>query len=277
MLDNLSNGEKVVAAIIGLLVIGGLLENAPGLIILLIIFGVLYARRDQSNDTGSYTDYEEDDSMRRITPEPVRRERPSSAEQIHSHALRAVRRAGIDPNDVKVLPVNIGLLSYKDENDPVINSTRPIDDNVDYIQPFVELRIPVTAKGRLRFEIFDNNRHRVFMHTDEYTLERGRNLIMPATRLPIHDEQEMDGRWEMRITADGVTLARHVFEWQPADEDSPRVAEDGEISSELRAYMVETRFQSMSLDELLAPQEEATEDDTPDYLAEQDDPRRRQA
>lgn len=260
MWERMSGAEKVVSALIAFFMINALFSGEPGLFVLLVIIGVAFAMRNSGHQTAyrEPVDYEDE------AYEPVvRRERPANAEQIHQHALRAVRRANLDPNNVSVLPVDIGLIVFRGE-ERFIHHNRPVDDDIDYVLPFVQLRVPVAASGRVKFEILDNTGQKVYAHEEKYELKRGRNLVLPSTRLPIHDEQEMDGRWELRITADNIILARHVFEWASSGSSDfhKHIAEDGEISSALRAVLAEARLQEMSLDELLAHQEEDSQQQT---------------
>ena len=189
---------------------------------------------------------------------PHREERPASAEQVFDHALEAVQRAGHDPDKLKVLPVDVGVITYHGNQDPMIHRTWAVEDDCDYIQPFVQLRVPRQASGRIRFELLDNTGQVVFVHEDKYQLERGRNLITPSARLPIHAEQEIDGSWQLHIMADNVMLAQHAFDWEETANPkfSRHIGEDGEISSQLRAVLAESRLEEMSLDDLLAHQEE---------------------
>jgi hypothetical protein len=251
MMQNLSRNEKLLGLLLLLLAISGVIEGQPGLLVLLIILGVLHSMR---SNLGSADEADVHAGERRSGR---RRERPD-AERIYQHALESVRRAGLNPDDVQVLPVDMGLLAFHGDDEPVIHRNWPVEDDCDYIQPFVQLRVPVAAAGRVRFEIFDNTGQPVFVNENDYQLRRGRNLIIPSTRLPVHDQQDMHGRWEVRITADNVLLARHSFEWESPDDVGFRrhVGEDGEISSELRALLAESRLQEMSLDDLLAHQEE---------------------
>jgi hypothetical protein len=178
--------------------------------------------------------------------------------RIYQHALTAVEAAGHDPQTVKVLAVDIGVMAFKEQQDPVVHRTRDILDDVDFIQPYVQLRLPTTAIGLIRFEIVDAEGQTVFVHEERHQLERGRNLITPAARLPVHDALLLDGEWELRVSADGRMLAVHQFGWQESSSTVIRrhLTEDGEISSELRAAMTENRLQDMSLDDLLAYQED---------------------
>lgn len=183
--------------------------------------------------------------------------RQPGMEQVYRHAVKAVERAGLSPAETQVLPVDIGLMVFSGDQEPTIFRAQPIPDDVDYVQPFVQLRLPRRAVGRVRFEILDSDRQVIFIHEDRHQLERGRNLISPAARLPIHDAQAMHGSWELRISADGTLLAAHRFDWVESTNKVIRrqLSADGEISSEMRAMLSDNRLQGMSLDELLEGQE----------------------
>ncbi len=184
------------------------------------------------------------------------------ADQVYAHALEAVRGAGLDPNSTHVLPIDIGVMTFSADQEPTIYRTKPVLDDVDYIQPFVQLRLPTRAVGRVRFEILDSDDQVLFIHEDNHQLQRGRNLVTPAARLPIHDAHNFHGEWQMRISADGVLLAVHHFGWQESTTKVIRrhIREDGEVSNEMRAMMAESRLQTLSLDELLAEQAVEEED-----------------
>jgi hypothetical protein len=153
----------------------------------------------------------------------------------------------------------------------VIYRTRPVLDDVDYIQPFVQLRLPTRARGRIRFELVDSDGQTLFVHEEDHEFQRGRNLVVPAARLPIHDAHAMMGDWQLRITADGVLIADHRFAWQENTSKVIRrnLTADGELSNEVRAMVAENRLPHMSLDELLEPQEEPRETDDADEAPRQ--------
>lgn len=188
----------------------------------------------------------------------VDRKPTTNADRVYSHALEAVQRAGLDASNTPVLPVDIGLFGHKGDDNPKLYRTRAIPKDVDYIQPFVQLRLPKRARGRITFEIIDDQGETMFARTEEYELQRGRNLVVPARRLPVHDALDMEeGKWTLRISADKVLLAEHHVRWtEPANDFvAEHIQEDGEISNELRAAMAESRLEKMSLDELLSFQE----------------------
>lgn len=189
----------------------------------------------------------------------------SGKDRIYNHALNAISEAGLDPETIRVLPTDIGVLSFKDRQEPVVHRTRDLPDDVDYLQPFVQLRLPVKAQGRIRFEIIDHDGQMLFVHEDDQVFKRGHNLIMPASRLPIHDAHALNGNWELRVSADNLLLAVHHFTWTESATRQVRrhLTEDGEISNALRAAMAESRLGSLSLDDLLSDQQDTMEEPAP--------------
>ncbi len=185
--------------------------------------------------------------------------RPDNVQQIYPHALRAVADAGHRPEDMPVLPVDIGVLAHRGDEPPQLYRTQAVPDDVDYIQPYVQLRIPTRAQGTVTFELLDDRGELLFYREEPHTFNAGLNLIVPERRLPVHDALDMDeGAWTLRVSADGTVLAVHGFGWREASESIVvgHIKDDGEISNELRAAMAESRLESMSLDELLAFQDD---------------------
>ena len=241
--------------------------------VILVLLGLLFLVRQFDNDnvssnltSQSYdynynydydTDFEEDfEEFESLNQQPA-----SAEQRVYRHALEAVTRAGMDPDEMQVLAVDIGVLTTKGDDEPQIYRTWSLPDDVDYIQPFVQLRVPMDATGDIRFEIIDSTGTAVYVHEDSFKLNRGRNFITPTTRMPIHDQMELDGKWGLRIVADGVTIADHRFEYAEAAGANIRrhIGEDGEINTEMRAVMTESRIPKMSLDDLLAYQDDEDE------------------
>jgi hypothetical protein len=236
--------------------LGGIASSGVPALVFLVVGGyLLWQQFGQNGRFPSFnaSRWDEDEGYEEI---PIEIHQPGT-EKVYAHALRAVERAGLDPDSVRVLPVDIGLMAFKDNSDPVVYRSQAIDDDIDYIQPFVQLRLPTKAVGRIKFEIIDGDGQRLFVHEENHQLERGRNLVTPAARLPIHDGHAMQRDWQLRISADGMVLATHTFAWQESDQERIRrhLTEDGEMSNELRAAQAENRLQKMSLDDLLADQE----------------------
>lgn len=239
-------GLGILLIVLGLASVGGDFTAA-------LVFGglglyLMYRQFDQSR---ANIDYQRRDGLSQDTEAQPR------ADQVYAHALDAVRDAGLDPTTTNVLPVDIGVMTFSADQDPIIYRTKPVLDNVDYIQPFVQLRLPTQAVGRIRFEVLDSDGQTLFIHEEYHHLQRGRNLVTPAARLPIHDAHNMNGDWQLRVSADGVLLAVHPFGWQESTTKAIRrhLREDGELSNEVRAMLADSRLQKMSLDELLADQQ----------------------
>lgn len=237
--------------------------------VILVLLGLLFLVRQFDNDNVSSNltsqgydynydyDYEDDyDELEMVSQQP-----PSAEQRVYRHALEAVTRAGLDPDDTQVLAVDIGILTTKGDEEPQIYRTWSLPDDIDYIQPFVQLRVPMEATGNISFEIIDSTGNPVYKHKDSFKLNRGRNFISPTTRMPIHDQMELDGKWGLRIVADDVMIAEHRFEYAEAAGANIRrhIGEDGEINTEMRAVMTESRIPKMSLDDLLAYQDDEDE------------------
>lgn len=267
-------GRRFGEIILGLvLLMVGLasLEGAPPVLLFLAVFGFfLLARQFNMTNRSAMLREDRDFSEGRIARRRTRRlERdddlapptPVSMPReghIYDHALDAARAAGMDVQNARVYPVDIGVMAFRDEDDPIIYRTSEIPDDMDYIQPYVQLRLPMRVRGTIRFEIRDGNGERVFLHQIERDLARGDNLITPAARLPVHDALGFDGRWELLITANDVPVAHHTLTWRETGSRLMRqhIQEDGEMSSELKALVEDSRLGRLSLDELLADQEE---------------------
>lgn len=177
--------------------------------------------------------------------------------RVQRHALKAFRRAGHDPNENQaVVPSDVGVIVYMENQPPTIYRTAAVPDVADYIQPYLELYLNVPeAQGRIRFEIVDGDNQPVFVHEEEKNLKQGHNLITPAYRLPIHDAQALKSTWQLRISADGILLAEHPLQWRltQTNEFSQYVGADGELTDELREVAAQSTPR-MSLDDLLAMQ-----------------------
>ena len=186
---------------------------------------------------------------------PARRQRQR---QIAGHAALAVRNAGHDPEAMSLRVSDIGVFAICHGRETLVHRVQSVRDDVDYIQPWVALRVPTAAAGTLRFEIRDADDRLHFQRDRTLQLRAGENLVSPAARMPVHDALLTEGDWQLCVYADGSLLAAHSFFWVEADEslDEPRLRahlrEDGEMSDELqRAFAESSQEQNRSLDELL--------------------------
>lgn len=252
---------------IGLVILFLLATQNAGFFGLLFLVGMLYFVRSmmesgttytQSRRPRRYDDYRGDEYTSDVyTP---RYEEPVVENLEVDHVVEAIRTAGHDPSTLQVLPIDLGVMVYKDNNQPEIYRMDAIPDDVDYVRPFVELELPSAVSGRIRFEILDSNGKSLFVDENSYQLKRGTQPIIAQTWLPVHDAQDLDGMWQLRVSADGVLLANHTFEWDREPDPAAirrHIEEDGEMSADLREAMAASRLERMSLDELLSDQEDS--------------------
>ncbi|MEL6307674.1 MAG: hypothetical protein AAFQ52_06000 [Chloroflexota bacterium] len=274
-MDFRNNRNTILLAFILLMLAGVALLESSALVVM-ISLGLLFLVRQfdnnqlqsSSSEETNYDynyDYDYDYDYGASTTndyeygiEEERMPRQAQSDPVYRHALEAVERVGHDPDNVQVLTVDIGVMAFKEGGEPTVFRTWSLPDDVDYIQPFVQLRLPSKAQGNIKFELLDANGNAVFVREDLHNLERGRNFITPAARLPIHDETMTGGQWGIRVSADDMVIAEHLFEFSEAADQAIRrhIGEDGEINAELRAVMAESRLPKMSLDELLEFEEQ---------------------
>ena len=183
-----------------------------------------------------------------ITLSPV----PDSQENAYTHAIQATQRAGINPNWASVLPIDIGLVGFSDNQTGIIYRIAPIPAQIKYIQPFVKLHVRHATHKRIRFEIKDDQDSPVLKSEKEYALKIGENLVTPATRLPVAKLETIKGLWKLWIYENDEPLAVHHFGWERDSVGGVTVpiSQDGEISPELTDEL-ESQFGTISLDELL--------------------------
>lgn len=171
-----------------------------------------------------------------------------------SHAIEAVSAAGHAPEDLALLPVDIGFLAYSAGSRPVVHREAPIPDTVDYIQPYVELELERPAAGTLRFEVVDSEGEVRYVREERRQLKAGRTPVIPETRMPVGDFLYTDDSWALRVYAANTLIAEHHFGWVDPDVAPAlreHLAEDGELSADLEVLVEQASLQPMSLDELL--------------------------
>jgi hypothetical protein len=209
------------------------------------------ANRGRSTGNGSrvYENPTTSAPARRATPAA----RQSDAEPL-SHAAEAVAAAGHAPEDLALLPVDIGFLAYTSGSRPVVHREAPIPDTVDYIQPYIELSLERPAAGTLRFEIVDSEGDVHYVREERRQLKAGRTPVIPETRMPVGDFLYTSDDWSLRVYAANTLIAEHHFGWVDPDVAPAlreHLAEDGELSADLEVLVEQASLQPMSLDELL--------------------------
>ncbi|MBC8100534.1 MAG: hypothetical protein H7Y11_13915 [Armatimonadetes bacterium] len=250
-----------------------LATQSPNLLGILFIIAMIWGMLALTQNNGSVRNIEQPDRRWASFREPAPNLAPDflppmlfEAEEIEpDHVLEAITTAGNDPDALTVLPIDLGVLVYSGNREPEMHRNQPLPSSAQFVRPFVELELPRAATGRIRFELLDSGGKVVFADEKPRTLQRGTNALVSDTWLRLHAGLTLDGMWQMKVYADGLLLANHVFEWGNAPQRKaparPQVQEDGEISPELRQIIAENRLQRISLDELLADQQPDTQDD----------------
>jgi hypothetical protein len=117
----------IFLVIIGLSALG---EGFPALAMLGIGAFLLWRQMGGDTDISSifqqFTQPSERERQREEAYEVVETGRQSGAEKVYAHALRAVERAGLDPNEVRVLPVDIGVMAFRGDLDPMVYRTHEV-------------------------------------------------------------------------------------------------------------------------------------------------------
>lgn len=181
---------------------------------------------------------------------------PEREGRVYPHARRAARRAGITVEQARVYPTDIGLIGYRAGQAPVVFRSGAVPPDIESIQPYLELYVPMRVHGRLRFELRNARGAPVFAHTVEQDLAHGVNLISPPARLPIDLAAARDGHWELHISANEVPIAVHRIAWASGAAELVRqhMLSDGEISPALSNMLSEAELAPLSIDDLLADQ-----------------------
>jgi len=207
----------------------------------------------------------EEDYAQEETAPAARRRAGGGASRMHRVAAQAVRRAGQDPATLAVAPVDIGVLAYESrEATPTLYRETRLPEDAAYIRPFMLLRSPRRARGKIRFELLDGQGALRFVDETEWELKAGETFVYPATWLPADRIEDFGGEWTLRVYAAETLLAAHEFAWWDAGVGDLRryLTGDGEISDDLLEGLSGTHVERLSLDDLL--------DDQPGVVVEED-------
>lgn len=191
----------------------------------------------------------------------VRARRSTDSIEAFPHAVKAAHAAGNYPKEGGVYPSDIGVLAYREGEEPMIVRDWEAPDDISYMQPYIELYVPRTASGNIRFEIFNTRGRLMYAREENRDLKAGRNLILPRTRLPLTASIDLEDGWHLRVLADGYLLADHTINFMEADQfnQSPlaaHIGEDGEISAQLQEALQDRDDSPLSIDDLLSDQDD---------------------
>jgi hypothetical protein len=181
-----------------------------------------------------------------------------SAPRGNTAAQRAMQRAGYEGGGNYVEVTDIGLLAYRQSDEPKMIRYGDVLVDTHFLRPFIELWLPYQARGTVRFELLDNTERVRYVDEADYDLEPGDNVLLPSTWLPLRGGTIPPGEWRLQVMAGDTLLARHPFGWQQVGggELQPYIASDGEISPALQHALRAHARQAVSLSDLLSDQEE---------------------
>jgi hypothetical protein len=262
------NGRQVREMVLGIFFLAlGLwsLAQTPAVAGILIVMALLFfafrdANRSRPRQPSARYPLDQADARfasRRAAPNIE----PPPDDGMYTHALDAARAAGMTPENSFVLPIDIGVMAYERDGRRVIHRMLPLNSLTDYLQPFIQLRLAANAYGRLKFEIVDENDERLFVHEERHRFAQGVNFITPPSRLRVQPGDNA-ATWRLRVYADDSLIADHALLWEVGTSAVVRrnLLEDGEISPEIgaqvRTLLNQNRLTDISLDELLASQDD---------------------
>jgi hypothetical protein len=173
-------------------------------------------------------------------------------------AQRAMRRAGYEGGGDYVDVTDIGLLAYRQSDEPKMIRYGDVLVDTHFLRPFIELWLPYRSRGTVRFELLDSAGRVRYVDEADYDLEPGENVLLPSTWLPLRSKATPSGEWRLQVMAGDTLLARYPFGWQQVGggELQPYIASDGEISPALQHALRKHARQAVSLSDLLSDQEE---------------------
>jgi hypothetical protein len=212
------------------------------LLFIVFLFGLFSIAEGRSNPVSTLT-------QRARVPQTEKRSRAAAI---------AARRAGYESGEDYVQVTDIGLLAYRQTDEPRLVRYGGVLLDTHYLRPFIELWLPYDARGQVRFELVDNDGRLRYADEDEYDLEPGTNTVLPGTWLPLKGKTIEPGEWRLRVLASNTLLAVHVFDWQAVGGGRIQryVTSDGEISPSLQQALQARPSEAMSLSDLLSDQEE---------------------
>lgn len=217
-----------------------------------------FANRDFSLSSETETTNRQGGSTRRRTPTRTKSSGARLPGRMHRVATKAVRKAGQDPKEMVVAPVDVGILVYEDRNaTPTLYREARLPEEAEYIRPFMLLRSPRHARGAIRFELYDGDGEKRFENDHDWELKAGETFVYPSTWLPMHSIDDIGGEWTMRVYAANTLLAVHDFMWPDSGGGEFRqyLNGDGEISEDLAEELSSARLGRLSLEALLDDQE----------------------
>lgn len=171
-------------------------------------------------------------------------------------AQKAMQRARAD--QTQFVLTDIGVLAYRDRKTSKMVRTQPVVTDTQYLRPFAEITAKQRTQAHVTMALLDSDGRAVFMDKNTYTLSLRPTPIVTKNWLPLQNLVHSGGSWSVVIEVDGVVMAIHRFGWVGLAENdiTQRLMNDGELTAELHQAVKTGKFRKMSLDELLADQED---------------------
>lgn len=153
---------------------------------------------------------------------------------------------------------DVGLLAYRHTKEPKLIRYGDVMTDTRFLRPFAELWLPYKASGQVRFELFDGDGRLRYADEAGYDLDRGKNMLLPGTWLPLEGKVIKPEDWTLRVLAGDTLLGIHQFGWKSVGGGRIQqyVDHDGEINPALQNLLRAKPREAVSLSELLADQEE---------------------
>ncbi|MBN1966563.1 MAG: hypothetical protein JW910_18065 [Anaerolineae bacterium] len=182
---------------------------------------------------------------------------PPARPRLHRTAVRAMQRAGHDPVESPVRLADVGLLVYDGSDAPYVEREDRLPVEADYVRPFMVLRSPQAAQGKIRFELIDGDGVRRFIDETPWRFQAGETFVYPQTWLPLRNLEAFGGNWTLRVYAAGTLIGAHEFRWRDpgGGEFREYIDGDGEFTDQLYDEFKKVRLHRLSLEDLLAEQE----------------------
>jgi hypothetical protein len=179
-------------------------------------------------------------------------------EMLVSLCDKAMRRARVDSATSSLVLSDVGLIAYRVPESPRITRFSPIATDNRWLRPFVEFTARQKMDVLLQISLVDRGGNVLFTEQQRVKV-RGKQRIVAQHWLPLEDLYAAVGRWSMPIYLNSELFAIHQFEWvdiNSEDEILNQLRTDGEINDDLQHAVKRGKFRKMSLEELLADQED---------------------
>jgi len=171
---------------------------------------------------------------------------------------QAMRRANFNPANSNFRLVDVGLITYRTAQTPRMSRVTPVPVDTRWLRPFAEVVCKRPRQSQIRLQILDSRGSVLFSEESRADTRWAHARFVTSTWLPLEHLQAAPGRWSVVVQVDGERLGVHRFEWVTVggDEILEQLRPDGEINDDLQRAVKRGKFRKMSIDELLADQEE---------------------